>query len=386
MPPTRRYNPTVALVLAIFLGFLGIDRFYTGNVGMGLIKLVTLGGFGFWWIIDIVLFAVEALSSPSTQTPPVAAPVPLQAQYTGPVAQHTPRPSPERENEAPVHVPPPPRGEGLDPWSRPPALTEVVGEYYRRAEYEAIFAGLPKDGTFSNLDRIAAIYPDPENPYSSGNAVTVWIDGHHAGFLAEGNSSRYAPLLKQLAEQGRYLTMRARLTGRFDTRQKRWRAEAGLELPEPELILPVNGLPGAGSVLIPAGRSIQVTEEARHMDVLGPLTGDGSVLYAATLHAIHEVRPRSSFETVEVRINGDAVGVLSKTTAEKVLPLVQLIERRGLDAVARATVTGNSLSAEVKLSMIRSSEADPAWIQQIETIPLTPRSAEGTDDDGGWSG
>lgn len=37
------------------LGFLGVDRFYLGKVGTGLVKLLTVGGFGVWWLIDLVL-------------------------------------------------------------------------------------------------------------------------------------------------------------------------------------------------------------------------------------------------------------------------------------------------------------------------------------------
>ena len=59
MSSDRRYNPVAALVLAVFLGYLGIDRFYSGNIVAGVIKLLTLGGLGIWWIIDIVLFAFQ---------------------------------------------------------------------------------------------------------------------------------------------------------------------------------------------------------------------------------------------------------------------------------------------------------------------------------------
>lgn len=45
-------SPTVALVLSIFLGGYGIDRFYIGHIGLGVGKLLTCGGIGIWAIID----------------------------------------------------------------------------------------------------------------------------------------------------------------------------------------------------------------------------------------------------------------------------------------------------------------------------------------------
>lgn len=51
----------VALLLSIFLGVLGVDRFYMGYVGLGIAKLLTGGGCGIWYIIDIVLIATNAL-------------------------------------------------------------------------------------------------------------------------------------------------------------------------------------------------------------------------------------------------------------------------------------------------------------------------------------
>ncbi|WP_321480184.1 TM2 domain-containing protein [uncultured Bacteroides sp.] len=45
-------NPTVSLIISIFLGCYGIDRFYLGHIGLGIGKLITCGGFGIWAIID----------------------------------------------------------------------------------------------------------------------------------------------------------------------------------------------------------------------------------------------------------------------------------------------------------------------------------------------
>lgn len=54
-------NPVIALLLSLFFGCLGIDRFYNGQIGLGIGKLLTLGGLGFWAIIDwfLIMGAVK---------------------------------------------------------------------------------------------------------------------------------------------------------------------------------------------------------------------------------------------------------------------------------------------------------------------------------------
>ena len=47
----------VTLLLSIFLGGLGIDRFYLGYTGLGILKLLTCGGVWIWWLIDLILIA-----------------------------------------------------------------------------------------------------------------------------------------------------------------------------------------------------------------------------------------------------------------------------------------------------------------------------------------
>ena len=44
-----------AFLLCFFLGTFGIHRFYAGKIGTGILELVTLGGLGIWWLVDIIL-------------------------------------------------------------------------------------------------------------------------------------------------------------------------------------------------------------------------------------------------------------------------------------------------------------------------------------------
>jgi TM2 domain-containing membrane protein YozV len=45
-------DPTISLVISLLGGGLGIDRFYLGDTGLGIAKLLTCGGLGIWTIVD----------------------------------------------------------------------------------------------------------------------------------------------------------------------------------------------------------------------------------------------------------------------------------------------------------------------------------------------
>jgi TM2 domain-containing membrane protein YozV len=57
----------VALILSIFVGGLGVDRFYLGYIGLGVLKLITFGGCGIWWLIDLILIATGKMTDANGQ-------------------------------------------------------------------------------------------------------------------------------------------------------------------------------------------------------------------------------------------------------------------------------------------------------------------------------
>ena len=55
----KQVNWVLTLIMSIVFGTLGVDRFIMGHIGLGILKLITVGGFGIWWIIDLILIATK---------------------------------------------------------------------------------------------------------------------------------------------------------------------------------------------------------------------------------------------------------------------------------------------------------------------------------------
>ena len=55
----KQVNWTLTLIMSIIFGSLGVDRFIMGHIGLGILKLVTFGGCGIWWLVDVILIATK---------------------------------------------------------------------------------------------------------------------------------------------------------------------------------------------------------------------------------------------------------------------------------------------------------------------------------------
>lgn len=45
----------VTLLLCLFVGGIGVHRFYAGKIGTGILQLITFGGCGIWTLIDLIM-------------------------------------------------------------------------------------------------------------------------------------------------------------------------------------------------------------------------------------------------------------------------------------------------------------------------------------------
>lgn len=245
---------------------------------------------------------------------------------------------------------------------------QMKGAYYHRHVLETMFRmENARDNEEFFVD--VTLVPEPDNPHSrSGDAVSVRWRDRVIGYLPSGEGTKYAQL-RRVAASGYDATAKARVWTNSNWEGKRdfW---VSVSLPVPDLLLPLNNPPADGYVLLPEGSSVQVTKESDHVDHLAdfvPPSGYGQVL--VTLH-LFEAGKTKHWEGVEVRLEGERVGELSRVSSEKFAPTVRHFEEIGLTVVARATIKGSSIAAELVLFAAKAHELEETLLETEETNSL----------------
>ena len=244
-----------------------------------------------------------------------------------------------------------PYGRPVPPWSEGLSSQNIVGESFHEAAFKSLASehghrSVPEYGVEITEAR-AAIVRDLDNPYDS-DVVAVLIDGRHlVGHLPRKVAAQYTHGLESL-DRGRYLQVPARV---WIGHRTDWDERSGAEvtslrgsvtvhLPDSIGIVPYNDLPDAPHTVLPWGRAAQITGEEHHMDVLRTFAlGVGPRHVAATLHLIEEPRRTGGpVPVIEVRLDGQRVGVMSKAISDQIHDLVTYVADNGRIPVARAIV------------------------------------------------
>ncbi len=267
------------------------------------------------------------------------------------------------------------RGDGLgvpvQPWARANVYQEVVGETHYGPAFRRLLKANPahvRPGEYGTaLDGLpAAVVAEPGNPYDP-DAVKVLVQEELVGYLPRDVATAYSAPLKKLAQRGEYLAVSARVwvAPRGDERT----GSVSVKLPPPDGVRSFNEPPDHPHCVLPAGGAIQVSGEENHMDVLARYLSDRERYITVTLHVVHEQRTGRSqpYPAVEVRLDGQRVGVLTKAMSEKVADLVAYIADRNLLPVCRAVLKGSPLRVELVLFVAKSHEVSSKWLESVGT-------------------
>lgn len=256
---------------------------------------------------------------------------------------------------------------------------EVVGEYY----YSKHILDLKSAHSVEDKGEVlftAELIPEPDNPHSEQrHAISVRWKNRVIGYLPEKDAAHYQQLRRIVASG---FTPIARAYLRFYKDYiGNWDFDIRLSLQDSNLLIPLNEPPYDGWTLLPYGSTVQVTKESDHFDILldyVPPSGTGQLL--VSLH-LFTAGVRTKYEAVEVRLDGERIGELSKQMSGKYAVAVRHFEDMGLTTFSRATIKGSSLSAEVTLQSAKAHELSEEDLDpEIAPLPrLVPYCADPTE-------
>ncbi|HAT1145401.1 MULTISPECIES: hypothetical protein [Corynebacterium] len=245
----------------------------------------------------------------------------------------------------------------------------INGEYYHRDEIRKAAYASNSESANEYFFKVALVC-EPDNPYSkSGKAISVRNGNDILGYIPSDVAKTYYPEIARICASGTIAETNARLWISGDLFSPDPRMDLSIALLAPGLNVPLNNPPLDGWGLIPYGKPIQVTKESDHFDVLQdyvPESGKGPLF--VTLHKAN-LGAKNVRVGVEVRLDGERIGELTKVSGEKMLPAIEHLDAQGLDAVCYATIQGSAIAAEVTLHLLRANEMDDESLNP-EVAPL----------------
>lgn len=248
-----------------------------------------------------------------------------------------------------------------------------MGSRYRVEEMLALLSGgvMPLDSVAR--DACAQLVADPMNPVDP-QAVAVWVEGRHVGYLPAAVAPRYFAVFAAMQSAGQVATVPANLWARpYDDYvdqpdgsvvvERRCYTRVSVALAEPEMVRPLNMAPPRPRAELPVGSSVKITHIQDHLAHLGVVLRDRPAGWVhATLHRGEPATPRSTRPVVEVRVSGYRAGTLTPQMSETYLPLVDHLAAAGTVTVGRVLLEGSPVSVVAALHAVRPHEVTADWL------------------------
>lgn len=260
-------------------------------------------------------------------------------------------------------------GPVLVPWGLLEQRVEVDGEADHRAGVAAAFKRLgvqiksdSAGGTeISATPAVLALDP-------TGRKILVTLAGQVVGQLPHEAVRAWMPEIQHADKSAFNIQVDARVWAVDDDGIIRSRVT--LSMPNPGETYAPGPMPNSRHVVLPPGRTVQVTGEEHHLpELVRLLAGRSKIGAVATLHEqppAGNAKPR-----VAVCLYGQEVGTLTPATSEHYLPIVRACGQAGALVVSRATVSGNQLKVDVTLNAMRAGELPAEWIaQNVPALPM----------------
>ena len=268
----------------------------------------------------------------------------------------------------------------------------VVGTSFHEKNHRELIKSLGFDlEEYSRADIVVELIPEPDNPHSPlRQAISVRWNNRVLGYISEDSVGKYQQI-KRLAASGytavcdaTYTAYEREIWDDYDYTSvdafvpaKELQTRIELRIDDYNYLVPLNDPPVDGWTLLPIGSSLQVTKENEHYDHLldfVPESGEGLLL--ATLHIV-EGGVKVKFEQVEVRLDGEPIGVLTKQSSARFTDAVRHFDALGLTTVVYAKIKGSSLAAEVTIHALRANELsnedlDPEISPLRKLVPFEP--------------
>lgn len=246
---------------------------------------------------------------------------------------------------------------------------EIKGLWQRRDIARRILLSHSASSDYLRARLDAVLVREPLNPHDP-NAIAVFIDSMHVGYLSKERAAWWSKSLDNIEQRGYHLVVTATLSSSGIHSNS---LNGHIRLPDPAWVFPSNDYPQQGeTVLLDRGAKVQVTQEHDHMDVLTPFLPAEATPLALTAHIIKDIRARSAANAVEIQLNGERVGIMSAAQTAKYWELVKYFQERRVTPVMRGVLTGNSIKADIVLHIPKPETISESWLDTYRNREVVP--------------